>query len=81
MDTITVKTVREISLEELLQAKKRITTAQVGCLALKAKYDIHAVDIATIDEELQRREDKQRFGAMFAQKPINREDDGDILFA
>lgn len=82
MSTITIKPLNELSLTELFDAYGRVIWAQSQCeVGFGKQFEIHANAIDAIKAEIERRESKQRHGAMFVQKTINREEDGEILYA
>lgn len=82
MDIIKIKPLNEMSFVELLSAYGRTVWAQANCQTMYGtEYAEHTQAIQAITEEAQRRDDRAKYGAMFAPKPVNREPDGDILFA
>lgn len=78
---IKTKPLCELSLTELFDAYGRVIWAQANCHAINERFDIHAKSAEAIKAEIERREDRQRHGAMFAPKPVRREEDGEILYA
>lgn len=82
MQAIKIKPLSEMALTELFDAHGRIIWAQSQCeVGFGKQFDIHAKAAEAIRAEVERREDRQRHGAMFAPKAVNREPDGEILYA
>lgn len=82
MQAIKIKPLCELSLSELFDAYGRIVWAQANCQAINEQFDVHAAAAKVIKEEVQRREDKQRHGAMFAPRPAAVKDEyGEDVYA
>ena len=81
MDNQNVKPLNEMSLDELLDVHEDCIVWMMENTMPSDTWENVFRTKKAVRAEVQRREDRQRFGAMFAQKVINREEDGEILYA
>ena len=83
MDIIKTRPLNEMNLLELFHAYGRIIWAQANCqVNANEQFDTHARAAEAIEAEVQRREDKQRHGAMSAPRPAAGKDSyGEDVYA
>lgn len=78
---IKTKPLCEMSWSELFESQEDcIVWLMENTLPDKKRREMQRLKSA-IKSEVYSRESKQRHGAMFAPKPVNREEDGEILYA
>ena len=83
MNIIKTKPLNELSLLELFHAHRRIIWAQCQCeVGFGESFDTHARAADAIEAEVQRRDDRQRHGALFAPRSaVGKDKYGEDVYA